>query len=87
LTDRRPLDARTLETADGDIDLLARPTGAPAYRVLHAEAERYDLGGFMIRVASLDHLIAMKRAAGRQKDLADVTELETIKRLRRQHGG
>jgi hypothetical protein len=73
----------TLQTANGDLDVLARPAGAPAYRVLREEAECFDLGGFAVRVASIDHLIAMKRAAGRQKDLADVVELETIKRLRR----
>lgn len=28
----------------------------------------------------------MKRAAGRRKDLADVEELEAIKRLRRERG-
>ena len=35
--------------------------------------------GMPLRVASLDMLIAMKRSAGRQKDLADVDELLKIK--------
>jgi hypothetical protein len=42
-----------------------------------------DVGGFAVLVASLEDLIAMKSAAGRPKDLADVAELETIRRVRR----
>lgn len=34
-----------------------------------------------IPVVSLDHLIAMKRAAGRAQDLADVASWEKLKRL------
>jgi len=34
-----------------------------------------------IPVMSVDHLIAMKRAAGRQQDLDDIESLERIKRL------
>lgn len=79
----RQVEVLTLETPKGELDVLARPAGAPAYRVLREEAKRVDLGGFAVRVASLDHLLAMKRATGRAKDLADVSELETIKRLRR----
>jgi hypothetical protein len=73
----------TLDTTAGELDVLARPSGAPRYDVLRRRAERYDLGGFSVLVASVDDLIAMKQAAGRPKDRADVDELETIRRLRR----
>ncbi len=73
----------TLETSAGDLDVLASPAGAPRYATLRANADRFDLGGFRVLVASIDDLLAMKRAAGRAKDLADVEELETVKRLRR----
>jgi len=38
-------------------------------------------GRLSIPVISLDHLIAMKRAAGRAQDAADVEALERVKRL------
>lgn len=42
-----------------------------------------DLGDFHVLVASIEDLLGMKRAAGRPKDLADIEELETIRRLSR----
>jgi hypothetical protein len=39
--------------------------------------------GSKLRVASLDTLIAMKRAAGRAKDLADIEELQNIQEAQR----
>jgi hypothetical protein len=38
-----------------------------------------DVGGVPVRVCSIDHLIAMKLAAGRAKDLEDVRVLRMIK--------
>ena len=79
----RKVGVLTLDTAAGELDVLAKPSGAPRYDVLRRRADRYDLGGFSVLVASLDDLIAMKQAADRPKDRADVEELETIRRLRR----
>ena len=78
----RGIELLTLVTSLGELDVLARPAGAPAYRDLRRNADRYDLGGFNVSVASVDDLIAMKQAAGRAKDLLDIEELEAIKRLR-----
>jgi predicted nucleotidyltransferase len=78
----RRIDVLTLETSAGPLDLLRVPSGAPAYAILRRRAERYDVGGFEVLVASLEDLIAMKQAAGRLKDLAAVEELEVILRLR-----
>jgi predicted nucleotidyltransferase len=68
-------------TDEGELDVLARPAGSPGYEALRRNADRYDVDGFSVLVASIDDLIAMKQAAGRTKDLAAVEELEAIKRL------
>ena len=78
----RQVELLTLVTSLGELDVLARPPGAPTYQELRRNADRYDLGGFNVSVASVDDLIAMKQAAGRAKDLLDIEELEAIKRLR-----
>jgi predicted nucleotidyltransferase len=74
--------ALTLETDDGALDLLAAPAGAPPYATLRARADRIDLDGTVVAVAALDDLLAMKRAAGRPQDLADVDALEVVRRIR-----
>ncbi len=52
---------------------------------LLARSDRLDIGGILVRVASLDDMMAMKRASGRDQDLLDLEELEAIARLRRTH--
>lgn len=74
----------TLDTPDGRLDLLAQPDGAPPYERLRDRALRADLDGVEVRIAALDDLIAMKKAAGRPKDLVAVEELEAIQRLQRE---
>jgi hypothetical protein len=76
------VDVLTLTTVAGDLDVLRVPSGAPRYDVLRAHADRFDVGGFEVRVASIEDLIAMETAAGRDKDRGDVVELEAILRLR-----
>jgi hypothetical protein len=78
----RQVELLTLVTTLGELDVLVRPPGAPSYQDLRRNADRYDLGGFNVSVASVDDLIAMKQAAGRAKDLIDIEELEAIQRIR-----
>lgn len=73
----------TLDTSEGPLDLLVDPQGAPPYEQLRARSQAIDLDGVEVRVVGIDDLLAMKRAAGRPQDLADVDALETVKRVRR----
>jgi hypothetical protein len=72
----------TLDTDEGALDLLVAPPGAPPYATLRARADVVTLDGVEVRIASLDHLLAMKRAAGRPLDLIDVEALEIARGLR-----
>lgn len=73
----------TLATSAGKLDLLRAPDGAPSYPELRRRAETVSIGTFGVRIASSSDLIAMKEAAGRAKDLADIEELEAIVSARR----
>lgn len=75
----------TLTTADGGIDLLVDPDGSPSYPVLRRRASEIDIDGMVVRVASIDDLIAMKRAAGRPQDVVDIESLEIARRRNRSH--
>ncbi len=59
----------TLQTTLGKIDLLGETPGISSFEDLYADAPTIRLYGFDVRVASIDHLRAMKQAAGRDKDL------------------
>jgi predicted nucleotidyltransferase len=72
-----------LTTSVGDIDLLVEPEGAPPYEALRRRADIMELAGQSIRVASIEDMLAMKRAAGRPIDLTDVEALEAAKRMMR----
>lgn len=82
-----PLDPRTLragslftlDTAYGPFDLLANPDPGFDFETLRRSAVQVDFLGMPLWFASLDDLIAMKRAAGRPKDRI---ELEVLGALR-----
>jgi hypothetical protein len=86
------LDARTLrngahftfETEYGSLDILSDPDGAPPYVRLRAEAgDPVEFEGEWIRVATLDHLIAMKDASVRTKDQLMATEYRVLSDVQR----
>jgi hypothetical protein len=73
----------TFETRNGPLDILAYPAGAPPFAELKNASAEIELGGRHVRVASLDHMIAMKDAAGRTKDQLMATEYRTLADERR----
>jgi predicted nucleotidyltransferase len=89
------LDVRTLENGanftfnslHGKFDILADAAGMPSYEELRAEARIDEIEGVEVRVASIDHLIAMKRAAGRPKDKLMVEEYIVLADEQRRAGG
>lgn len=68
----------TLTTTLGDLDLLGEVAGGGTYDALVDEAETAVLDGLTVRCVSLRRLIALKRAAGRPKDLDAIAGLEAL---------
>jgi len=60
------------------IDILSAVSGI-SYEDALSRAVLMDVDGLMLKVISLDDLIANKRASGRPKDLADALALEKMK--------
>lgn len=69
----------TLTTRDGDLDLLVDAPGSPGYPALRRHADVVNLDGHPVRIASLEDLIEMKRAAGRPQDETDLESLEVAR--------
>jgi predicted nucleotidyltransferase len=86
------LDARTLAeggnftlvTRAGGLDFFNEVPGGAPYEEVRAHSVVADLGeGLQVRIAGINDLIAMKRAAGRPQDLRDIATLTHIERERR----
>lgn len=85
------LDARTLHnganftftTGHGDLDIVGDVAGIRSYDELRESSELKVLAGLEVRVATIDHLIAMKRAANRAKDRLMLEEYIVIADERR----
>jgi hypothetical protein len=68
----------TFDTDLGKVDILAYPAGSPPYDQLREAAMVITVEGREVHIASLDHLIAMKEAAGRPKDKLMATEYRVL---------
>src|SRR5438552_9568632 len=72
-----------LTTRFGDLDIAFRPAGTGGYDDLLQGAERYDLEGLVVPVASLPDVIRSKKAANRPKDHAALDTLQELLRRRK----
>ena len=73
-----------LKTDLGEVDVMREIPGVDSFEGLWERALPLDLGGFTVRIASLDDLISMKRAANRPKDQAHLVELLQLKKIAEQ---
>lgn len=63
----------TLMTAFGRLDVMSAADGVPTWNQLRSTALSLDMGfGDPTLVVSREHLVAMKRVAGRRKDIEDI---------------
>jgi len=67
---------RKLYTRLGPVHVISEVEGVPGYRALASRAVEVDVEGQEILFCSRSDLVAMKRAAGRLIDLADLERLE-----------
>ncbi len=70
-----------LDTKYGALDLFNGPTpDLKRYRRLDDAAVEASIGELRVRVVGKDDLLAMKREAGRDKDLRDIAALTEVER-------
>lgn len=65
-----------IETDLGRLDVVQGLDGVPSYEELRSRASDAEILGVTVNVCSVEDLKAMKRAAGRTRDLADLEDLE-----------
>ncbi|HEX4136169.1 MAG TPA: hypothetical protein VHY84_16265 [Bryobacteraceae bacterium] len=68
----------TLQTDIGEIDLLAEVAGLGGWDDVKSRSIDIDAFDRHISILNLPSLIQAKRAAGREKDLAALPELESL---------
>jgi hypothetical protein len=65
-----------IETTLGQLDVVQGLPGVPSYSELRGRSTTAEILGVEVAVCSLEDLRAMKRAAGRTRDLADLEDLD-----------
>lgn len=81
LADLAEKTVQSFETECGTLDVVAEIPGIHSYGELRRDAHRELIAGIPVLVASLDHLIAMKRASNRRKDQLMVMEYVELAEL------
>ena len=67
-----------IETDLGRLDVVQGLNGIPSYEDLRSRASDAEILGVTVNVCSIEDLKAMKRAAGRTRDLADLEDLDAV---------
>lgn len=70
----------TLVSEPGDIDILGEVAGVGGYDRVAEDAVPMEVYGHRVLVMSLNALERAKRTAGRLKDLADLEEIQALRR-------
>lgn len=66
-----------IKTDLGRLDVVQGLDGVPSYDELRARSTDAEVLGIRVAVCSIEDLKAMKQAAGRTRDLADLEDLDT----------
>lgn len=69
--------AMHLATPHGDLDLLSERSAGLSFAELLARADTRRVDGIEAPICSLADLVALKRSAGRERDLVDLADLES----------
>jgi predicted nucleotidyltransferase len=78
-------DTMTFETKFGAFDCLGTPAGTDGYGELKEQASAMTVeDDVTVFVASIEHIIHMKRTAGRPKDLSEVENLKVLREMRQE---
>jgi predicted nucleotidyltransferase len=68
-----------IETELGRLDVVQGLEGVPSYEELRSRASEAEVLAVSVAVCSVEDLRAMKRAAGRTRDLADLEDLDAAR--------
>jgi len=82
----RDVPVLTLQTDEGDLDVMDRVQGVGEFADALANSEIHVIEGVPAPTLTLDGLIAAKRSTGRRRDRQDLIELEALREERRRRG-
>ncbi|HSK50361.1 MAG TPA: nucleotidyltransferase [Solirubrobacterales bacterium] len=68
-----------IETDLGRLDIVQGLEGVPSYEELRSRATEAEVFGVTVAVCATEDLRAMKEAAGRTRDIADLEDLDAIR--------
>jgi predicted nucleotidyltransferase len=72
--------ALNFRTSDGTADVDLMVSHSDEFEQLRRRAVQVSIGAQTFSVASIDDLLAMKRASGRPQDVLDIQELQRIRK-------